>query len=74
MDFFFGSSSSSDEKKDASFTIDKLCDRVRDADLLEDRRSAVQGLRGLSREFQLVLFHLSLFFIYLKSLFVASWN
>ena len=56
MDFFFGGSSQPAQAPDASHTIDKLCDRVRDADLLEDRRSAVQGLRGLSREFQLVTF------------------
>lgn len=56
MDFFFGSSSQPAQAPDVSHTIDKLCDRVRDADLLEDRRSAVQGLRGISRDFQLVKF------------------
>jgi hypothetical protein len=50
----FGGGSSQKETPDASATIDKLCDRVKDATLLEDRRSAVQGLRGLSREWQLV--------------------
>ncbi|KAJ3319488.1 Vesicle-mediated ER to Golgi transport protein [Boothiomyces sp. JEL0866] len=50
MDFLFGKA----EKvaPDASSTIDKLCDRVRDSTLLEDRRSAVQGLRGLARDWQ----------------------
>ncbi|KAL2912602.1 Vesicle-mediated ER to Golgi transport protein [Polyrhizophydium stewartii] len=32
--------------------IDKLCDRVQNSSLLEDRRSAVQGLRGMSREWR----------------------
>lgn len=35
-------------------TIDKLCDRLANATLLEDRRAAVLGLKGLSREYQLV--------------------
>ncbi|KAJ3312992.1 Vesicle-mediated ER to Golgi transport protein [Boothiomyces sp. JEL0838] len=50
MEFLFGKA----EKvaPDASSTIDKLCDRVRDSTLLEDRRSAVQGLRGLARDWQ----------------------
>lgn len=54
MDFFFGSSNQQ-EQPDASHTIDRLCDRVRDASLLEDRRSAVQGLRGLARDWHLVI-------------------
>jgi hypothetical protein len=56
MDFFFGKASPDLETEaiTASNTIDKLCDRVGFAELLEDRRSAVQGLRGLSRQFQLV--------------------
>lgn len=71
MDFFFGSSQQP-EQPDPSHTIDKLCDRVRDADLLEDRRSAVQGLRGLSREFQLVLIIVKMALN--NTLSVASWN
>ncbi|KAH6584978.1 hypothetical protein BASA60_000741 [Batrachochytrium salamandrivorans] len=34
-------------------TIDKLCDRVMHSSLLEDRRAAVQVLRGLARDWQL---------------------
>ncbi|EGF77134.1 hypothetical protein BATDEDRAFT_36121 [Batrachochytrium dendrobatidis JAM81] len=34
-------------------TIDKLCDRVMNSTLLEDRRAAVQVLRGLARDWQL---------------------
>jgi hypothetical protein len=55
MDFFFGSSNQQ-EQPDASHTIDRLCDRVRDANMLEDRRTAVQGLRGLARDWHLVEF------------------
>jgi hypothetical protein len=56
MDYFFGigSSNTNSEPQDATPTIEKLSDRVRDATLLEDRRSAVQGLRGLARDWQLV--------------------
>ncbi|KAJ3275936.1 Vesicle-mediated ER to Golgi transport protein [Terramyces sp. JEL0728] len=50
MDFLFGKAEKA--TPDASSTIDKLCDRVRDSTLLEDRRSAVQGLRGLARDWQ----------------------
>ena len=38
----------------AEETIVKLCDRAMNSSLLEDRRSAVQGLRGLARDWQLV--------------------
>lgn len=34
--------------------IDKLCDRIITATLLEDRRAAVMGLKGLAREWKLV--------------------
>ena len=34
--------------------VDKLCDRLVNSTLLEDRRAAVLGLRSYSREFQLV--------------------
>lgn len=34
--------------------VDKLCDRVVNATLLEDRRAAILGLKGLSRQYQLV--------------------
>jgi hypothetical protein len=51
---FSGGGVQQNQPPDATVTIDKLCDRVRDATLLEDRRSAVQGLRGLSRDWQLV--------------------
>jgi hypothetical protein len=63
MDFFGFGSSSQKETPDATSTIDKLSDRVRDATLLEDRRSAVQGLRGLARDWQLV-----------RIINSASWN
>jgi hypothetical protein len=57
MDFFFGSSASQPAAPpDPTHTIDRLCDRVKDATLLEDRRTAVQGLRGLARDWKLVLY------------------
>ena len=34
--------------------VDKLCDRVVNSSLLEDRRAAVLGLKGLSKQYQLV--------------------
>ncbi|RKO90358.1 p115 like vesicle tethering protein [Blyttiomyces helicus] len=34
-------------------TVDKLCDRVQHSTLLEDRRAAVQGLKGLARDWKL---------------------
>jgi hypothetical protein len=37
-------------------TVDKLCDRLMNSSLLEDRRASVMGLKGLSRQFQLVRF------------------
>ena len=37
----------------AEETIEKLCDRILHSTLLEDRRAAVLGLKGLSREYQL---------------------
>jgi hypothetical protein len=36
-------------------TIEKLCDRVVNSTLLEDRRAAILGLKGLSKQYQLVL-------------------
>ena len=50
---FSGGAHNNNDTPDATVTIEKLCDRVRDASLLEDRRGAVQGLRGLSRDWQL---------------------
>jgi hypothetical protein len=38
----------------ADETIDKLCDRLASATLLEDRRAALLGLKGLSREYKAV--------------------
>ncbi|KAJ2995360.1 hypothetical protein HDV02_000862 [Globomyces sp. JEL0801] len=56
MDYFFSRPQQQDPTpKDATATIDKLCDRLRDATLLEDRRSAVQGLRALARDWQLLV-------------------
>lgn len=43
------------KQQSAEETIDKLCDRVINSTLLEDRRAAVLGLKGLSRQYQLVL-------------------
>ncbi|KAJ3083152.1 Vesicle-mediated ER to Golgi transport protein, partial [Quaeritorhiza haematococci] len=37
----------------ATETIDKLCDRVSNSTLLEDRRAAVMGLKGLVRDWKL---------------------
>jgi hypothetical protein len=54
MSWLFPSSKTQNEPPNATLTIEKLCDRARDATLLEDRRSAVQGLRGLARDWQLV--------------------
>ncbi|KAI8923994.1 p115 like vesicle tethering protein [Entophlyctis helioformis] len=41
------------QPQSATETIDKLVDRVLNSSLLEDRRSAVQGLRGLARDWRL---------------------
>lgn len=38
----------------ASETIDKLCDRLANATLVEDRRAALLGLKGLSRDWKAV--------------------
>ena len=38
----------------AEETIEKLTDRVTNATLIEDRRGAVLGLKGLAREYKLV--------------------
>lgn len=35
-------------------TVDKLCDRVANSTLLEDRRASVMGLKGLARDWKLV--------------------
>ena len=38
----------------AEDTVIKLCDRAANSTLLEDRRAAILGLKGLSREYKLV--------------------
>jgi hypothetical protein len=58
--FFSGYSALVGEKgsrdQNAEETIDKLVDQVSTCTLLEDRRAAVQGLRGLARDWKLVRF------------------
>lgn len=41
------------QQQNPSETIDKLCDRVRNSTLLEDRRSSVLALKGLARDWKL---------------------
>eukprot|EP00842_Homolaphlyctis_polyrhiza_P006543 jgi/Hompol1/6890/HPOL_002507-RA len=54
MDFLFSSlRGEKTQPQSASETIDKLCDRLQHSSLLEDRRTAVQGLRGLAKDWQL---------------------
>jgi hypothetical protein len=48
-----GNDNSSSQPPSATSTIEKLSDRILHATLLEDRRSAVQGLRGLAKDWQL---------------------
>jgi hypothetical protein len=38
----------------AADTIDKLCDRLGNSTLVEDRRAALLGLKGLSRDWKAV--------------------
>jgi hypothetical protein len=38
----------------ATDTIDKLCDRLANGTLVEDRRAALLGLKGLSRDWKAV--------------------
>lgn len=40
-----------------SETIDKLCDRIEHATLLEDRRASVLALKSCSREHRRVMMH-----------------
>ncbi|CAG8512013.1 7681_t:CDS:10 [Ambispora leptoticha] len=42
------------QTQSAADTVIKLCDRVNNSTLLEDRRAAVLGLKGLSREYRLL--------------------
>lgn len=44
----------------ANDTIDKLCDRLLNGNSLEDRRAALLGLKGLSRDWKSVEFRSSL--------------
>ncbi|KAJ3096075.1 Vesicle-mediated ER to Golgi transport protein, partial [Phlyctochytrium bullatum] len=57
MDFFFSAYSGlrgeKGQPQNAQDTIDKLTDRVANATLLEDRRGAVLGLKGLARDWRL---------------------
>lgn len=39
-------------KQSASETIDKLCDRLANGTLAEDRRAALLGLKGMSRDWK----------------------
>ncbi|GAA6035143.1 hypothetical protein JCM8097_006386 [Rhodosporidiobolus ruineniae] len=43
---------SSSTPQSATATIDKLCDRLLNADNIEDRRAALLGLKGLSRDWK----------------------
>ncbi|KAI9506876.1 Vesicle-mediated ER to Golgi transport protein [Coemansia spiralis] len=53
MDFFKRYSSiGSSQQQSAAETIQRLADRVETSTLLEDRRAAVLGLKGLSREYK----------------------
>ena len=58
MDFFLsGYSALRGDKgvpQSGADTVDKLCDRVANSSLLEDRRASVLGLKGLAREYKLV--------------------
>lgn len=42
------------QPQSASDTIDKLCDRLLNGSQLEDRRAALLGLKGLSRDWKSV--------------------
>ncbi len=48
--FFFRT----EQKPDPQATISKLADRLANATFLEDRKAAVLGLKGLSRDYTLV--------------------
>ena len=39
-------------RQSASDTIDKLCDRLANGTLAEDRRAALLGLKGMSRDWK----------------------
>lgn len=39
-------------RQSASDTIDKLCDRLANGTLAEDRRAALMGLKGMSRDWK----------------------
>ncbi|CAG8515381.1 7647_t:CDS:10, partial [Cetraspora pellucida] len=41
------------QPQSVEITISKLCDRANNSTLLEDRRAAILGLKGLSREYRL---------------------
>ncbi|KAI8909179.1 p115 like vesicle tethering protein [Gorgonomyces haynaldii] len=56
MDLFFGAlrgGGEQDKQQTAEETIAKLSDRALNSSLLEDRRSAILGLRGLCRDWKL---------------------
>ena len=55
MSFLFNYAKSSEISPDE--TIDKLCDMISSASLIEDRRGAVFGLKGLTRDYKLVFYH-----------------
>lgn len=52
-----GGSSPKEEQAIRQDAVDKLCNRLTSAALLEDRRAAAQGLRAISKHHQLVYYY-----------------
>jgi hypothetical protein len=55
---FFGFKSDKTPKQTPEEIITKLVDQVQTCTLLEDRRGAVLGLKGLARDWKLVSYNL----------------
>lgn len=66
-------SSPKDEERDRFEAVEKICNRLSYASLLEDRRSAAQALKSVSKQYQKVLFASPNNKTYREWLFVGNW-